>query len=377
MGLAILFLYSATQDSVRIQKIADYLYYDQNATLSFWGWNRYKGKRYTDSKFSKISYLLTGGGEGSKILPLLYVWFLIRLFFKLLFSKEIEKKTIIYTINFETAFITWVVSRIRHLHFIYDIWDEFAISHRFPKYVVRLIKRIDSRVRKASDLYIHVDANRYSEIDEGNKNSIIIYNSPFDYLKGKEEEVLYDNSLAVTGWLNTTRGLYSILQFAKNNPDVRIIIVGEFIDKSIYEEFARLNNVDYHHFMPQNDLFSLIKNVRGIFSLYDPSIEINRLAASNKLYDAMMLSIPVIVNEGILAASMVSKRNIGYIVNYQFDKSWDLLSEVNYHDIKVKGRNGRKLYLQEYEFKSQMDRVFMPALQKVQEKIDFAKQVFR
>lgn len=360
----ILFIYAATPDSVRIQKMAKYFSLHK-FELNFWGWKRHKDKDYMDEKFNKISFLHSGGGEGAKILPLLYICFIIKLFFRLLFSADIKKNTIILSINLETALVVWSISKVRKLTYIYDIWDEMAISHNFPNWIAAIIKKLDFIVRRDSNLYIHVDQSRVSTLDNNNSNYVIIYNSPYDFFNGSIREPLYNNKYAVTGWLNNTRGLNSILSFARKFSNCSIIIVGEFIDKKIAEQFISLPNVEYHHFMPQNELFKIIEDVRGIFSLYDPSIEINRLAASNKLYDAMMLGIPVIVNNGILAAKQVKEDNTGYVVNYEFDESWNILVEDHVSACKEKGKNGRCIYLENFEFGSMMDNVLMTKIEEI------------
>lgn len=65
----------------------------------------------------------------------------------------------------------------------------------------------------------------------------------------------------------------------------------------------------YYDRMPQAELFDKLIDCCGIFSLYDPKLEINRLAASNKVYDAMMLGIPVITNPEV--TNSVLLKNMG------------------------------------------------------------------
>lgn len=358
MKRTILFIFPSSVDAVRLQKFAQF-FCQHNYTLEFIGWNRYPNKIYTDNKFSSIQFLIKGGGEGTRILPLLYIWFITKLFFVLLFKKGLNDK-ILFAINFESAFVLWCISKFRPIRYVYDIWDELAISHKFPSWVKTCIRFFDKKIRKASCFYIHVDENRVSDIDS--ENYIIIYNSPFDYIKNKQGKNSYNNSFAVTGWLNDTRGLKSILHFAEKNPLIKFIVVGEFINKETEKKYIEIPNIEYHHFMSQSDLFKIIGSCRGIFSLYDPTIEINKLAASNKLYDAMMLSIPVIVNEGILAADLVRNAGIGFVVNYDYNETWQVLETYDNTVIASMGQKGRNLYLQRYEFSKMLETVLLPAL---------------
>lgn len=358
----VLMIYATSIHNVRLQKVALFLH-NHGYKLNFMGWERYKDRTAEDSKFEIIDYLLKGGGEANKKLPLLYVIYLIKLFFKLLFRGTLNKE-IVFAVNFESAYMVYLVSKLRKIHYIYEIRDEFAISHTFSQKMRNRLKNIDKKIRRCSEFYIHVDDNRLSSIDWS--NHIIIYNAPYDIYDQKKEIVInYENSFAVTGWLNKIRGLKSIYCFAQDNPAIRFIIAGEFIDEDVKKAFLNLPNVEYHHFMPQRDLFELIKHCRGIFSLYDPSLEINKLAASNKLYDAMMLSVPVVVNNEIQAADMVRAIDMGYVINYDYDDSWSILVDFNESEARRKGKNGRKEYLEKYEFGKMLERKFLPCLESI------------
>lgn len=351
---------SSAPDNVRWIKIASLLK-EEGYALEYIGWNREKKDFDNNGQFEKMYTILKGGGLGTKYLPFLYMMYSIKLFFFLLFFKGLKNR-IIYAINLDSAIAVWGVSLFRKITFVYDIWDELALSHNFPNPIVSFIRKCDQAVRKKANFYIHVDENRISEID--NDNYIIIYNSPFD-VKKNDELPEYEDSFAVTGWLNKTRGLQSIWEFAKNCPHIKFIIAGEFIQSEYKQKYLELKNVEYHSFMPQEKLFELIANCRGIFSLYDATIPINRLAASNKLYDAMMLSIPVIVNKDILAANFVKNNDIGYIIDYDYNDSWNCLKEFNKSEIKAKGKNGREKYLKEYEFSTMVKSVLLPKLKEL------------
>ena len=285
--------------------------------------------------------------------------FIFKVFIRYLFADKNTSKKLLYAVNFEAAFAIWLASKFRKVNYTYDIWDELALSHSFPKMIKKFIRFFDKKIRKSAVFYIHVDTNRVSDID--NSNYVIVYNSPYDYYKQQPEYSL-ENSFAVTGYFSNVRGLESILEFAKNNKDIKFIVIGEFLNKNTEHEYLNMPNVEYYHFMPQEQLFEKIRNCRGIFSLYDPKLEINQLAASNKLYDAMMLGIPIIVNNEIKVADYVKKNDIGFCVNYIFDNSWQDLVNYSEQVFIQKGKNGRMLYEQNYEFSTMADKSMLPKL---------------
>lgn len=352
------FVSPADYGDVRNRKVARYLK-SRGFSLSFVGWDR--GKKSADSDlFESIKYILKGGGECNKVTPLYYCMFIIKVFIRYLFVDKNVSKKLLYAVNFEAAFAIWLASKFRKVNYTYDIWDELALSHSFPKMIKNFIRFFDKKIRKSAVFYIHVDTNRVSDID--NSNYVIVYNSPYDYYKKQQPEYSLENSFAVTGYFSNVRGLESILEFAKNNKDIKFIVIGEFLNKNTEREYLNTPNVEYYHFMPQEQLFEKIRNCRGIFSLYDPKLEINQLAASNKLYDAMMLGIPAIVNNEIKTAHFVKNKNIGFCVNYVYDDSWQALVNNDKNIFVTKGQNGRTLYEQNYEFATMSDKSILPKL---------------
>ena len=356
----VIILSPASPQAIRTAKFSCFLH-DRGYKLTFRGWCRtHKTPNTVYPQYNKIKYICKGGGSGTKILPLMYCYFIVKLIFILLLQHT--KGRVYLATNFETAFSCWFVSFFKKINYVYDIWDELAISHNFPNWLVNTIRLFDKKIRKRAAFYIHVDENRISEID--NDNHIILYNSPINFIKDSET-LEYTNTFAVTGWLNKTRGLQSIYEFAKANPQIKFILAGGFLQEEYKKKYLDLENVEHYDFMPQEKLFAIIKNCRGIFSLYDTAIPINRLAASNKLYDAMMLSIPVIVNDDLVAANFVQQYNVGYVVDYKYGSSWDCLKEPNFDEAKIIGANGRKKYLEEFEFNSMLDRVLVPKLEEL------------
>lgn len=357
----LVFVVASSLKNTRLQKIAQYLYSKQTIRLEILAWLRDRKDLCDDNKFISINYLVKSGGYGGTRLIFYYLVFIIKGFCEL--SKRSYKNKVFFAINFESGLILYLLSLFRQdVIYIYEIRDEFTKSHKMPSLVTKLVDNVEIKIRKRAFVTIHVDDNRLSNLDN---NAIVIYNAPYDFFKGDFILPAYKKKFAVTGWLSSNRGMDSIYHFAYDNPSYEFIIAGRFTDSSLKRKFIDLPNVVYYDFMPQNTLFSLIKDCQGIFSLYDPSLEINRLAASNKLYDAMMLGIPVIVNFGILAADYVEKNGIGYVVNYLYDETWKILLDRALDRIEFMGNNGREIYYSNYELTFQLDSKLLPILKKL------------
>ena len=357
--MKILFVKGDTVINVRLSKYLRF-FRTREIPVCFWGWDR-SNTNQTSNDLDELKYLLKGGGFGGKKLALLYPLWMLKVFWHALFSKSIKDYQVI-AVNFDSALPIYLASRIRGFSYIYEIRDEFALSYNFPPLIKKIIRSIDHTLMKKSRFVIHVDANR---VTYDKCRYIIIENSPEDYFKGAVRT--YNNlklQFAVTGNMTETRGIDQIYKFAKDHNNILILLCGKIHNEDLKRKLLSLQNVEYHDFMPQQVLFSMMGSCCGIFSLFDPCLEINRLAASNKVYDAMMLGIPVITNKEVLNSGFIVKNGFGLIVDYNYGQSWDCLANPLFlENAKLMGLKGREIYLRDYQFDSLVETRLLPLLQ--------------
>ncbi len=354
----ILYIKGSPTNDVRLRKFLNY-FVNINVKVSFFGWDKVGNNENIAGVTT--NYLHRKVCKSKKQTIFNYVIWMIKLFVKLLFKKNLKQYNII-AINFDSCFPMFLVSKIRNINFYYEIYDEFALSYNFPSKIKSLIQKLDSKMIKRANKVIHVDSNRCNLKDN---NSIIIENTPYDFLCGKEREYSkLEKTFAVIGYFSPTRGLEQIYKFAKENQDLKFLLVGVFANNDESEKkFKKLSNVRKYDYMPQEELFELMLSCCAIFSLYNPTLEINKFAASNKVYDSMMLGIPVITNKEVVNSRIILEKKIGIVVDYQYNKTWDILKE---NDIlgkcKELGSNGRQLYLKEYLFDELVKNRLVPEL---------------
>ena len=144
----ILYIKGSPIDDVRIHKFISF-FRSKCIDVYFWGWNRTAKK---EPKCDKVKYLLTGGGFGGKLLLLYYPIWMVVLFCNFMFDFNLKKYTII-AINFECAFPLFLASKIRNIPYIYEVYDEFAISHRFSSWLKKMIVKIKNFFSEGGYLY--------------------------------------------------------------------------------------------------------------------------------------------------------------------------------------------------------------------------------
>jgi len=354
----ILLIKGDTVSDVRITKYCNF-FIRHNISVDFLGWDR--NKNTPQYSGVKCTYLISGGGFGNKMKLLLYypLW-MITLFFFICNNKARSNKVII-AVNFDSALPVYLASRLFGFDFIYEIRDEFAISYHFPKVLKIMIQAIDHKIMRKSKMVIHVDSNR---VNYDKCRSVIIENSPEDYYSGRNRSYdMLELKFAVVGHLSEIRGLLQIAAFAEQHRNISLMIVGDFSSQKLKEKMLSLPNVEYFPFIPQNELFKKMESCCGIFSLYDPSLEINRLAASNKVYDAMMMGIPVITNHEVINSQFILDKKIGVVVDYDYNYTWEELSSIVFITQAMElGKNGRDIYLNNYQFNILLNNRLMPLL---------------
>ena len=358
----LIFIKACDVTNVRLTKFLKYLV-TKGYKPTFWGWDRDKTNKILEGV--EIKYIFNGFGYGGvgegglKLLLAYPIWMFI-VFCKLLFNKAASNRYV-FAINFDSALPVYLVSKIRKIKYFYEIRDEFALSYKMPQLVKKIVLFFDHKCMHNAYCVIHVDDNRVTYRD---CKWIVVQNSPFDYYNGKEKN--YNKlklQFAVIGNVSANRGVDSIYEFAKNNPSVELLLVGRYYTKGCEEKFSKLSNVKFYNYMPQEELFAKLQNCCGIFSLYSPNSEINLKAASNKLYDAMMLGIPTITNPEVENSRFVIQHALGVIVNYNYDDTWSILSSPEFIDKAIEmGKNGRKLYLDKYRFEKMLEEHFMGLL---------------
>lgn len=332
-------------DHVRVKNFIKY--FDENFfSLKIYCWLRNKSD---ESKFTREEFIMKGGGYSNNKLLLYYPLWVTRLLLKIILAVENSRDNLIFAVDFESALPVYIYSFFKpKVRYIYDVHDDFAMRYNFPSFLKKWVSAVDKTIKSRAFKVIHVDENR---IREGDDNYIIIYNSQLDFYENKVLIGLdkLTGVFAFTGLIGRTRGVCSVERFARKNKHIKIIAAGKIIDK-YGEQFVNLENVEYLGYVNQETLFEKIQDCQGIFSLYDTSKEINVLAASNKLYDSVMLGVPVIVNEGLSVEHFVKHNNIGHIVSFEYGDEWNKIMNIDLDGYNEVRRNGRLLYLRDYAF---------------------------
>jgi glycosyltransferase involved in cell wall biosynthesis len=162
-----------------------------------------------------------------------------------------------------------------------------------------------------------------------------------------------------SGHIKKGRGLEVLSDIVKDLKDVDLVITGRVEDKQLLNKLNGLSNLTYLGYLDENKLLQLEANSDAMVALYDLNLQTqNEFVVGNKLFKSMMLGIPIITN---VAREIVKETGCGILVDY--DNSDELRNAIinlksNTELSKTLGENGRKSFLQKYNWKIMEQRLY-------------------
>ena len=151
----------------------------------------------------------------------------------------------------------------------------------------------------------------------------------------------------VNGSLWNTRGIEVLLKAAERVPNCRIVVAGELPGKGIEDAFQSSSQVDYRGWLDHEDALRLYGPSKAVFAFYDPAIPINVCTSPTKLFEAMLMGKPVIINSEAHISNDVREWKTGYSCGYHdVDGLTGILREIGAdpEEAERKGALARQLF---------------------------------
>ena len=301
----------------RVEKIASFLMLDYNVTVLAWdrsGIN--KNLHYILNKIPVIKFgPKSSFGSGFKGIFALMLW-QIHLFSMLI--KHRNSYDIIHACDFDTIIPSFVIKKIYNKKLVYDMFDHYGYSRAFPKFIFKFICKLEDFFAAKSDLLILVDEVRKRQLKKINRNTIVIYNSPYNIELPKYLECK-NNSISYVGILQPNRFILEMIDVIskKDNWSLKIAGFGALenhiitqLEKESIKNVKYLGKVDYE----QGLLQSLASEV--MVAIYDPKIPNHKFASPNKYFEALMLGKIVIVANDSNIDIETNFEDVGFSFNY-------------------------------------------------------------
>lgn len=348
-----------TNDS-RVQKEATILS-SNGFVVHVLGWDRacdaIKNEQINNIVYNRIQIKSAFGNGIKNIIPLLkWQW----AEFKYLLNNGFD---VIHACDFDTIIPAYLVARIKHKKIIYDVFDFYADSIlSLPRILRKFVRILDRKIMVHVDALILCDESRLNQVKINRRDIIFIYNSPPDVLSTLKENDVASSSgnfvIVYVGLLdNRTRDLNQLIATCKSLPGNINLRIGGYgpSAEDIRKVSQQLNFVTYLGPLSYNDVLKEEYKSNLLIGLYDPIVPNHKFTSPNKMFEAMMLAKPFIINNGLGETSaFVKNNNIGLTFEYGNMNSLAKTIQIIYGDsllAKEMGRNGRNLYETKYSDK--------------------------
>lgn len=317
--------------------------------VTFLGWDRQRTEEKTFERNGiQFHMIQRGWGYANRWLAIaLPLWVLVA-FWHLLFRRP----DVVMACDFDCGFPAALARVFTRTPLIYIIRDTFSMRPFTPNVLRGPIEWLDRRVIASADRIVVPDENRIQKDYPNQENFVVVYNScpdKWDEVPESQREASQDDfTVLASGYLRENRGIGLLMAVARRRPEMKFLMAGYLFDEAIRKDVEELNNVTLLDRVPYHEALTLPFRANAVYTFYDPSSEINRLAASNKWFDSMMAGRPIVVNEELVKSAWVEENDIGYLCPYNdVDALEACLAGIqsNPEEAARKGRNGRKLYV--------------------------------
>jgi glycosyltransferase involved in cell wall biosynthesis len=334
----------------RVRKIAKSL--SKRYSTLVLGWNREGVSRKTIDNYIadlKLFNLKAPFGKPSLVayFPLYWTWILSQLF--------MYRPKVVHACDLDSVIPCYIYKVIFRKKLVFDVCDRYAMGYIPPKFrtIYSLVNSLEELIGKEADMLITVYEKLLETFSRKPKHCAIIMNCAEDHAIHRDEPKDNDDvlTLVYTGNIIRERGLEEITTVVKDLDGVELVIAGKVIDKELQDQISQISNVKYKGLLQVSDALTLEACSDVMVSLYDLKIPMNNFSWGNKLFEAMMLGIPIITN---VSSDVINKVGCGIMVDYN-DKNQIKDAIVCLRDnrelCRTLGNNGRKAFLQKYNWK--------------------------
>ncbi len=199
-----------------------------------------------------------------------------------------------------------------------DVFDSLVDRHSDRALPVLWVLRIVSElVRSGADRLIATDAARFERFGRYRRKCVIVENVPED--PGDDLSRDFPSGVAkiyVAGTLNENRGLRQIIEVAQRVENLEILSAGWLYDDYASHVFAGHPKVSFKGIVTARQSLRLAAQCDAVLVFYAPTSVNNLYASPNKIYDAMSVGRPVIINSEIRVAQLVLDNDVGWACRY-------------------------------------------------------------
>jgi glycosyltransferase involved in cell wall biosynthesis len=250
-------------------------------------------------------------------LPVFWLWVLRQLFAR--------HPDIVHAFDVDTVIPAYIYRNLTgRSKIVFDVCDRFSDSSLFSRPIVRPFRAFlafleDLFACKAEALIVVSQQQLRAFKRARYRNAQVIMNCPNENLLQKGARNKETNPFRIVH-AGTIRGDYGIVQLVnalENISDVEMIVAGRVQNRRLVEYISKFPNVKFIGELPYEKALELEATADVIPILCDPRRPATPQALPNRLFESMMLGVPVIINDDLKSSvNIVSAVGCGVVVKY-------------------------------------------------------------
>jgi glycosyltransferase involved in cell wall biosynthesis len=217
---------------------------------------------------------------------------------------------IVYSCDLDTYLIALALKPIKRYRIIFDQFDPY--ESRFNSGIARkLVNNIESLVIRFADIYI---VPSYKRIMNSHPRTLVIPNTTTTKTVNSTVE-FKKPYLFYGGTLGRDRGILTAINAIKKQQELIFVIAGfGELEKTIRK--LQDDRIIYLGKKTPEQIMNLTQQATLILGTYDPRPTNNRNSASNKISEAAIAGVPIIVSRGTGSEVDVERYQLGVVINH-------------------------------------------------------------
>jgi len=283
-------------DTSDVQRLRT-LMQSRNAQWEIWGWDC--------AHFCDIGHGKSRGPLlGKLIVFAAYFWWSIRIFFRTLLN---HKPCLYYCLMLEGALPVAAAGLLRNIPFVFANMDNAPLIRNWNPAIKKCVEGLESFVAGRAAAHVLPAPERWSRNDA---NVHFVQNTPCRHTFQIAEQIAVqrgfnrDGALTVyaNGWLGSVRGLDVLMDAVRGcKQKIRVVLAGKLASPQA-EALANSEFCEYLGLLKSEEALAHYSRAHLVFSYYDPSYTIDRLASSGKWAECVLSGVPFIVNTEVETA---------------------------------------------------------------------------
>ncbi|MDA7875283.1 glycosyltransferase [bacterium] len=209
--------------------------------------------------------------------------------------------------------------RILFSKLVCDIFDPFDDRHSSKGFFHKIIsKTVAFLSRTFCDHLIATDENRKTRLGKFASKTTVVENMPEDPGDELSKSIPTGSTkIYVSGTLNEGRGIKQILAAVESLPETKILAAGWTYDDYSQDEFVKHPQVEFHGIVTLAQSLELASQCDAVLCYYAPTSDNNLNASPNKIFDAMSVGRPSIINSETRISNWVEAKQYGFLCPYE------------------------------------------------------------